>query len=163
MIVIGSYAAEIGGFYPEWRSNGPGDIDLVCRRSEFDDFVTQFGEPRDLGADRYRWYIGGPFLDVTVHDDDLVALMESLSGEPVEVDLHPERLPVSCYVATPEIVWSTLYLTAGCAPAWQEKSWKDLKHYNALVELRGLITEDHWKIAKAYRRMMFDWITGALA
>lgn len=79
------------------------------------------------------------------------------------VTLHPERRDILTHVATVEIVWSTLYLTAGCAPAWWEKSWRDLAHYDALVEIRRLVTEEHWQIARHYRGRMFRHIVNSLS
>ncbi|UAK25871.1 hypothetical protein [Sphingomonas nostoxanthinifaciens] len=161
MIVIGSEAARLGGFLPPWRGErgfaGTGDIDVVCREVELAEIERRLATRAHCRTGgEWLLYDGRHAIDLWV-SDAAATLMEDLSG-PV-VDFAPLG-PVQ--VAPVEVVWATLYPTAGCvARAW-EKSFRDLAHYDRMVRDRGLLTPAHWRLAEIYRAKMVAIVCASL-
>jgi hypothetical protein len=151
MIVIGSYAAKLGSYLPPYRNDAVRDIDLVCSVSEFVDLVTLTGfQLRQIFPDKYLVLDAPLVLEINVYPDQVVERMEALC-EVQSVQLTPD-VELDCYVATPEIVWATLYHRVHSTENVREKSIADLEHYQAAVDQRGLLLPEHEALAGFYHR-----------
>ena len=159
MIVIGSYAALLGNFLPAYRDGLARDIDLVCSVSEFADLVSLTGfKVREIYHDKFMVVDAPRVLEINVYPDKVVERMEALC-DVQRVQLTPD-VDLDCYVATPEIVWATLYHRVHSTGNVREKSITDLTHYHAVVDQRGLLLPEHEALAEFYhRRIMAEGAT----
>ena len=149
MILIGSKAAELKGFYPLWRTTDSKDFDIVCQGEEEAKTLTvQCNSVFTLRHD-YGGVISLPTknVDVTIDDGELGYLIGKLSGPKELIQISP-AVTLCLQVATPEVVWATLVYTAGSAVAWHEKSFRDLEHYESVATN---LTSEHWRLAQLYR------------
>lgn len=157
MIIIGSYAALLGRFYPTWRDAPPRDIDINVRASEIAVLDALFEFPAKQVSEN-KWYNLQPVrpLEITVYDDEVMDWFESMAEESeVELDLG---ITVRAHLGTLEVVWAARWGTAGGRIDQYDKSMKDLAHYDALVQERGSLKPEHLELAEFYRRNMLDGV-----
>lgn len=142
MILIGSEAALLHGILPAWREGcTSGDVDLLATAAEAKALAARADAVWRSGASPYLLMRGRHF-DVHEVSADFHDLAGHLSG-------RPERhFGEDMVVASPAVLWASLYLTAGLAPQTHEKSLKDFYHYDRL----GLeIGTDHIRLALMFR------------
>lgn len=146
MILVGSLAAELGGFFPAWRAAPARDIDLACHEDELAAFAAVTGLlVRCVGPGKHLVPPPGAIVEITAHAADRIDLLERLCDRQ-SVALRP-GIVVDCHVATPEILWAMLEGPLRAIAAPKEKSVRDLQHYRALVERRGQRRGEHWELA----------------
>jgi hypothetical protein len=150
MIIIGSYAAVQRGILPAWRDGQSisGDIDILVTQQWAEAFCE--GGSIVLNAPNSIQVMKcSRRFDLHLAPREMIDLAAKLSG-PVQ-DHFGHQLSV----ASQEVLWATLYLTAGIAPEWADKSFRDFFSYAALpLEL----TPDHTTLALMFRDLSLNAI-----
>ena len=143
-VLIGSYAALLGGFLPPWRNGVARDIDLCCAPQDLPRFAGDHAVEIAPG----KWHCPRPSqraleVDLTSATDGRLALMNRLCRERVEIG------GISVLVSTAQVVWAARAYTVGLNPNQQAKAVRDALWYDSLLlEL----TDEHRILADLFRR-----------